>query len=107
MNQPGEPTSEECDNHTEIAPGQFAIWYPQMGGYGGHAVVEVWPTESNECFNVWLWHDGEFPFSEGQAGVSPAHLHHCAAAQFVLFGHTVDGFQKLVTDRDQGLVVES
>lgn len=38
-------------------------------------------------FEAFVWHDGEFPFSE--AGRSPTHLHHCGAEQFITFGQFV------------------
>lgn len=79
---PRQPTADECSNNTEIEPGRFAIWYPQMGGYVGRAVIE----EDDGGFNAWVWHDGEFPFENG---FEPRMLHHCEAAQFVRFGRDV------------------
>lgn len=104
MNYPDEPTPEQCTARAEVAPFDgrraFACWYPQMGGYVGKAVVlpSVGHDGRDGCFEVYVWHDGEFPFFDGEertwdfAPPSPAHLHHCAAEQFVRFGQEVSGF---------------
>lgn len=83
MSQPRQPTVDECSNHTEIEPGRFAIWYPQMGGYVGRAVIE----QDDGGFNAWVWHDGEFPFEDG---FEPRMLYHSEAAQFIRFGQDVE-----------------
>ena len=57
-----------------------------MGGYGAHCMVE--PSTSEDCFEAYVWHDGEFPFSD-ESGGSPVRLHHCLAEQFVNFGNFV------------------
>lgn len=98
MTEPREPTSDECTANTLLYERDgtrgYACWYPQMGGYVSHAVVEVWGRGPNECFEVWVWHDGEFPFSdETDPPRSPAHLHHCMAEQFVRFGQLVGKLQ--------------
>lgn len=63
----------------------FACWYPRMGGYVGMCVVQ--PGDGPEaCFEAFVWHDGEFPFSGGE---TMAILHHCNAKQFVEFGNDV------------------
>lgn len=86
---PREPSTEECESRTEIEPGRFACWYPQMvGGYSGKAVVEI----VSECFDCYVWHDGEFPFTEDSSGgCGPFRLHHCGADQFIEFGEFVEG----------------
>lgn len=93
-----EPTSQECETNSPVGPG-FAAWYPQMGGYVGKCVIVPDPTEDefgSGCFDVWVWHDGSFPFSEdgppwdGDTVRSPAKLHHCSARQFIQFGETVE-----------------
>jgi len=94
MNEPRMPTSTECSEHsavyeTENAIG-YAIWYPQMGGYVGKAVAvmdkgwQSFPNGSQQggCIDVYVWHDGEFPFEEG----SPRVIHHCDPRQFIEFG---------------------
>ncbi len=88
-----EPTADQCSAGSAVWAGRgrlgFAAWYPQMGGYVGKAVVIV-PVEAgpNECFDVLVWHDGEFPF-RGESDGTPVRLHHCMAEQFVRFGETV------------------
>ena len=51
------------------------------------------PSEKtyDQCFEVYVWHDGEFPFDDsGDRGENgPAHLHHCMPSQFVEFGNLV------------------
>lgn len=98
MNTPREPTADECTANAQIEPGAFAIWYPQMGGYAGKAVF--YPGEQGEdgCVEIYVWHDGEFPFG-GDRGFEndakePVNLHHCSAEQFVRFGQTVLEIQK-------------
>ncbi len=101
------PTADEGRAHAKIGPELYATWYPQMGGYVGKAVLHVWPdTTNNECFEAWVWHDGEFPFTE-DAG-PPAHLHHCMAEQFVDLGNFVLSLRVPQGDtRPEGAVVAS
>lgn len=86
MNFP-KPTSDQCSNGEIIehdGKRYLATWYPQMGGYVGMCLVEL--SNQTKCFDVAVWHDGEFPFgSEYQ----PILLHHCDAAQFIRFGELV------------------
>ena len=91
-----EPTAEQCSAHALIREDDnyryYAMWYPQMGGYSGKAEVKIAKNSGyvDECFDVRVWHDGEFPFDgEDQPGVEPALLHHCMPSQFVSFGQTV------------------
>lgn len=100
MLQISEPTSEQCsqclpvgENETHIA---FAIWYPQMGGYVGRAVV-VLEKNKDTCVDVYVWHDGEFPFSEG----TPREIHHCMPSQFIEFGRQLEHLIK-ETNNDNG-----
>jgi len=91
-----EPTGGQCrDRAFLISTGDaewWACWYPQMGGYCGKCIVILSKTGcvSNTCFEVVVWHNGDFPFS----GESPAHLHHCDPQQFIDFGNTVANLQK-------------
>ncbi len=94
---PRQPTGEECTSHAEIEPGRFAIWYPQMGGYWSHAVVE---PDGDGCFEAWVWHNGEFPFED--YGEAPRHLHHCDAEQFVDFGKAVMEMGARLVAADEG-----
>ena len=64
----------------------------EMGGYVGASVVLLDKSEGATCFDVYIWHDGEFPFS----GKEPHILHHCEAEQFIEFGRRV---QKLIAER--------
>jgi hypothetical protein len=88
---PPEPTSEQCSSHSLIEHGArrlYACFYPQMGGYHGKCLVEP----KGGCFDVYVWHDGEFPFGTAAGSPErPAHLHHCAAEQFIEFGQFVAG----------------
>lgn len=85
MREPREPAGDEC---TAGAPYEhegrrgFATWYPQMGGYTGKCVVLF---DAGGCFDVFVWHDGEFPFG----GRSPVEIHHCDPEQFIQFGEIV------------------
>ncbi len=90
---PPQPTSEQCSANAPIAwQGRtvYACWYPQMGGYVGRAVIDpagpgdiVDEDNTDGCFDVWVWHDGEFPFDGPRR---PAQLHHCSGEQFIRFG---------------------
>lgn len=85
-----EPTAEECSNRRPVMLDDertgLACWYPQMGGYVAKAVV----VRDGSCVDVYVWHDGQFPFSE--EGRSPACLHHCDGEQFVRFGEFLMAF---------------
>lgn len=96
--EPTEPTSDECNARARVFENDhvvgYAMWYPQMGGYGGKALAmfdKEW-TETGAgaiggCIDVYVWHDGSFPFSED--GLSPRRIHHCDPKQFVEFGNTL------------------
>jgi hypothetical protein len=79
-----EPTHDECKAHARIALDDgktgVACWYPQMGGYTAHAVIVL----DAGCVDVYVWHDGLFPFRGDEQ--SPVELHHCDGGQFVQFG---------------------
>jgi len=88
------PTYEEIKNHKVIDFGDVkwtACWYPQMGGYVAKAWASLSSSEQKEtsCFEVCVYHDGEFPFDESTPGApgNPAYLHHCSADQFIKFGN--------------------
>jgi len=98
--KPRKPTADECSRNQliqESATEVFrAIWYPQMGGYVGRAVIVFTKPEfapPNACFDVYVWHDGEFPFHEDEER-NPSRVHHCMAEQFVEFGKTVSELMK-------------
>ncbi len=81
-----EPTAQECTDHAQVGEG-VAAWYPQMGGYTGKAVV-VPVGDGSGCCDVHVWHDGGFPFGDGEKPVS---LHHCNGRQFIEFGMFLAG----------------
>lgn len=86
---PPEPTGEQCSSNARIeweGRSLFACYYPQMGGYGAKCLVEP----LGGCFDVWIWHDGAFPFSDDDDRGPVRHLHHCDANQFVRFGEWVN-----------------
>ena len=85
-----QPTSPECTAHvvmdTPLGKGH-ACWYPQMGGYTSHAIaVFIRP-----CWEIYVWHDGEFPFAQGE---DPAEMHHCSAPQFTQFGQLLESWEE-------------
>ena len=92
------PTSEQCTAKAKVWEDNdrigYAIWYPQMGGYVGAAIAlfdKKWKSYSTGaaeggCIDVYVWHDGEFPFSDGE---NPCLLHHCNPEQFIEFGKTL------------------
>lgn len=95
-NPPPEPTQHQCSNNTELTwPGSegtehrgTACWYPRMGGYHGKAVAEV---DGDGCVDVYVWHNGEFPFgTELNPERPPVELHHCEGDGFVRFGYFLE-----------------
>jgi hypothetical protein len=86
MSRMPEPTIEQCQEHARIEwEGRvfYACVYPQMGGYCAVALLEP----LGGCFDVYVWHDGDFPFDDGDdEGRGPVTLHHCDAEQFIEFG---------------------
>ena len=91
-----EPTADQCDTHATItAAGRRAVatWhYPKMGGY----VSKCWvvpdgdhdPDPDGCCFDVHVWHDGDFPFTgedDFHGHRDPVVLHHCDADDFARF----------------------
>jgi len=98
MNQPHEPTDDQCNSHVQVYEDEeklgYAIWYPQMGGHVGKAVAVLdreWTEYSHGsrqggCIDVYVWHNGEFPFRGNETSAKPAIIHHCDPEQFILFG---------------------
>lgn len=62
-----------------------------MGGYCGKAVALINESSEESCFDVYVWHDGQWAFGDDQ---EPAEMHHCDPDQFIEFGRTVKRFQK-------------
>lgn len=53
---PPEPTPDQCSQRHRFEWSGLecmAVWYPQMGGYVGKAVVVA-----NDCMETYVWHDG-------------------------------------------------
>ena len=46
---------------------------------------------SDSCVDLYIWHDGEFPFSEEDDGRPPYLVHHCDITQFIRFGRALAG----------------
>lgn len=87
------PPSDDCKNRirsTWHGLPTLACFYPQMGGYHGKCVV----VPAGDCFDVYIWHDGDFPFGDSE----PAVLHHCNPEQFVDFGNAIDAFLEAAKD---------
>jgi hypothetical protein len=104
MSHPIEPTPEQCSANAIVSEDDRAIamacWYPQMGGYVGRAIACM-HKDSDSCFDVYVWHDGEFPFSDdGPNSRPPAQLHHCDPAQFVAFGEALQSLQARFVSED-------
>jgi hypothetical protein len=78
LQPPREPSPQECDGRSAIGDGWHALWFPNIGGYVGRAAAKF---DEDGCCDVFVWHDGQFPFSsdgdrdwDGRAK-SPALLH--------------------------------
>lgn len=96
------PTAEQCSSNAVVIDREhsigYAMWYPSMGGYAGRAVAIIskqWTEDeagsrTGGCVDVYVWHDGEFPFSEGE----PREIHHCCPESFVEFGETLMKLQE-------------
>lgn len=109
MWKPVEPTGEQCEQHTKVFENEmfvyFALWYPQMGGYSGKAILEIDKRAgTDQCSEVFIWHDGTFSFDDR----SPTQMHHCCCGQFVDFGETCENLiEQSTTLRPQPPEAES
>lgn len=91
-----EPSGDQCASRAPVTvdgrPG-FCCWYPSMGGYVGKAICVL---AEGGCFDVLVWHNGEFPFpGEGSAGLRgrrPVKLHLSDPDDFVWFGESLKRF---------------
>ncbi|MET8985866.1 hypothetical protein ABZW49_10495 [Nonomuraea wenchangensis] len=92
-----EPTHEECTANARVALDDgtegIACWYPQMGGYTAHALI----VPDAGCADVYVWHDGDFPFGGDER--PPVELHHCNGTQFVEFGKLLKTFTEDLRER--------
>jgi hypothetical protein len=81
-----EPTSDQCSENVIVTETEntvaMACWYPQMGGFSAHALAVMY-KETDSCVDVYVWHDGDWPFHDGK---SPRIIHHCDPEQFINFG---------------------
>lgn len=93
---PPEPTQHQCSNETELTWSGSddtehhgtACWYPRMGGYHTKAVAEL---DQDGHIDVWVWHNGQFPFTnEFDDDRPPVLLHHCEGDGFVIFGQFLE-----------------
>jgi hypothetical protein len=100
VTEPPEPSAQECSEGFWLAAaGGRACWYPSIGGYAGKAVVVV---SEDGGVDVWVWHDGQFPFrslddgadNDGEPPRSPVLLHHCDPADFIRFGQFLERLQE-------------
>ena len=92
------PTSEECSANAVFERVECGAWHalfsPQFGGYCGPAAVYIGDGSNEEsCFELVVWHDGEFPLGDGNPG-EPIAVHCCSAEQFVRFGKRVLAMQR-------------
>jgi len=72
----------------------------RWAGTGGRVVaVFQKPVKLRDRFDVYVWHDGDFPFTGSNR--IPTRVHHCCAQQFIRFGETVI---KLMTSAHEGSV---
>lgn len=88
------PTDEQLAGNAcivEDGRSYIASWYPQLGGYSAKAWVEFDLGPDNSCFDVHIFHDGDFPRNDEPPSLS---FHHCSADQFIRFGALVNKMQE-------------
>lgn len=113
MNTPNEPSSGDATlgNHIDLPDGRRAraCWFPSMGGYAGRALIVAPQRDGDCCTEVWVWHDGAFPFSSepsdhsrwpGEEMRSPVRLTIHGGQDFIAFGQLVDECEA-VADPDE------
>lgn len=70
MSTPAPPDTSRLPYRAE---GYSYLWFPQVGGYCSPCAIRPTTTDdSDPCFEIWIWHDGEFPCND------PAHFHLCS-----------------------------
>jgi len=110
MSELNQPSGKQCDKREKVFETEYeigyAMWYPQMGGYCGKCIVifdKKWVKKVDYgiggCIDVYIWHDGDFPFHEGE---NPVELHHCDPQQFIDFGRDV----KKINDKNKRNKIE-
>lgn len=91
------PTAKECAANVEIEPTDSGAWFalrtPQINGYSGDAAIHIERTLNNVCFEIAIWHDGEFSTDEES---EPLQLHFCDPEQFIRSGKLVIKLQEQV-----------
>lgn len=102
MSMPGnprQPTAEECNERARVDNGR-AFWWPQMGGYVARALAV--PTDC--CIDVYVWHDGEFPFDGQCHGCrmerSPVRIHMDDGDEWIALGDFLNSIPDLVRFSD-------
>lgn len=94
---PPEPTGEQCQQRTKVIDTDYQVGYahfsPQIGGYHGKAVV-VFAKDNPECFDYYIWHDGEFAAPDTE----PVHLHFCDIEQFLDLAKFIQETQKQISN---------
>lgn len=95
------PSPQQCSNREKVIThdGRMgtALWFPQMGGYGGRAVAIVHAIDADDPdngeMNLLVWHDGEFPFQgfcpHCATDRQPVEIHLCDPEQWVELGKTL------------------
>jgi len=94
-----EPTGDQCNARAKLGEDEFnsfyAVWYPQMGGYIGKAVAAIGKGDDG-CVDIFVWHDGMFPFSDdADPSRSPAMIHHCVIDQFRRLADDIEALQEM------------
>lgn len=97
-----EPTPQQCSDNARFTLDDgrpaHAIWWPQMGGYVGRALVA---GHAGGCGELYVWHDGEFPFrGDGPKGRQPVSIHVCDPDRWVELGDQIRRFLCLDADED-------
>lgn len=90
----GPPAADRCTarEFVEIEGRRgVALWWPQMGGYVGKAVIFADP---DGCADVLVWHDGEFPFDGTCPNCGdprrPARIHVTDPEDWIRFGRDAE-----------------
>jgi hypothetical protein len=85
-----QPTPIQCRDHEVVFENEtqigFADYHPQWGGYCGRCIVIFTKGQNSPCFDVYNWHDGEFPTDEDDHYTL---YHYCDVDQMINFGKTI------------------
>ena len=98
MSEIPEPTADDCTQMADLplpdGRTATALWWPQMGGYVGRCLAAL---DDDGCIDLWVWHDGEFPFPglhDRLWGRQPVELHVDDPEDFVRFGNQLNTIVK-------------